>query len=193
MIKIEHVSKGTYASNVLNVTSSGDDFGRCLSPFLLGPVNLYHSFVSKTMENAWQYCKVYGEFVDDNNIVTQDYFKWAKNGWLSTKANRYPMGKGKKPLYSLWKGYHLNYIDARRHIYIPLYRDIVLLSPYWQRLKDFYARHNRDIILLDYDIYKGKYRGNYNSMISDEDSKLGHAYVLAMMLEWSFVYSINTL
>ena len=34
------------------------------------------------------------------------------------------MGKGKIPLYSWWKGQKLDYINARKQIYVPLYSQV---------------------------------------------------------------------
>lgn len=72
------------------------------------------------MENAWQYAKVYKRHTSSLGNPTSDYWVWARQGWSSRIANRYPMGKGSKPEYSLWNGEKLGYIDARRKIYAPL-------------------------------------------------------------------------
>jgi hypothetical protein len=68
---------------VVNTTSRSCDFGRSLSPFLLGPAPLYDEMFSKTMENAWQYAKVYPEFANENDDPTEDYWTWAHAGWSS--------------------------------------------------------------------------------------------------------------
>jgi hypothetical protein len=45
---------------IVNTTSKAEnDWQRDLSPFHLGPCELYDGHVSKNMENAWQYSKVY--------------------------------------------------------------------------------------------------------------------------------------
>jgi hypothetical protein len=49
------------------------------------------------------------------------YWDWAKEGWANQKAERFPMGRGAKPEFSLWDGERLGYIDARKRIYAPLY------------------------------------------------------------------------
>jgi len=65
---------------LINVTSQSKDYGRELSPFLLGPCKLYEGLVSENMENAWQYSKVY-PCHDNNGKPSNDYFKWAIAGW----------------------------------------------------------------------------------------------------------------
>lgn len=93
-------------ANVINVTSHSKDFGVGLSPFHLGPVDLYNGYVSLNVENAWQYCKVYKIHTKDKE-PTEEYFQWAIRGWKNARAIRYPMGKGSIPEYSYWDGKNL--------------------------------------------------------------------------------------
>ncbi|CAF0737946.1 unnamed protein product [Rotaria sordida] len=110
---------------VYNVTSTTKEkWCSEFSPFFLGPIELYSNnkdgkmFIAKNMENAWQFCKVYKQFTDtDGYSPSQAYWQWAENGWNDSKPHRFPLGrKASKPLYSLWNGKKLNYIEA----------------PYWQ-------------------------------------------------------------
>jgi hypothetical protein len=56
MIKvINYQFKIPDGANVINTTSRSKDFGRGLSPFLVGPCNLYDGYVSKNAENGWQF------------------------------------------------------------------------------------------------------------------------------------------
>lgn len=164
----------------IDVTSSGGN-GSKFSPFLLGPVMLYDGLWSKNMENGWQYAKVYQQH--ENGEL--DYWKWAEEGWNSPRAVRYPMGKGAKPLNSMWAGERLGYIEARRRIYIPLYSQAVRFYSYeaFLDLKDF-AFYNKDIVIRDYDAYD-HHALNYSweDVINDPSRKMGHGFVLAMMLE----------
>src|SRR5579885_3078321 len=108
---------------VVNTTSRAETlWERTLSPFFLGPIELYGGRVSKNMENAWQFAKVYEEHANrTNGAPNAAYWKWAEAGWADSRARRYPMGRGAKPLYSLWDGKHLGYVEARSKIYGPLY------------------------------------------------------------------------
>ena len=116
----------------INVTSqSKSDRGKTLSPFLLGPVPLYWGLTAKRVENAWQFSKVYKEYATSTRTPKGTYstdlwpshkwFKWALKGFNDTYAHRHPMGKGAKPLFSYWRGEKLDYIQARKRIYSPLY------------------------------------------------------------------------
>ena len=98
------------------------------------------------------------------------------------RAVRYPMGRGATPLYSLLGGEHLDYVRARRWIYIPLYRNSVRKTESWRELKDRF-RARGEITLWDFDGYN---RGNktLREVLNDPTRKMGHAFVLAMMLAY---------
>jgi hypothetical protein len=80
-------------------TSAGNDGEKQLSPFLLGPCRLYGDTTSKTMENAWQYSKVYRHHVGTDGEPTPEYFEWARNGFAASEAVRHPMGKEAKAAF----------------------------------------------------------------------------------------------
>lgn len=167
----------------INTTSRSKDWSIGLSPFYLGPVKLYEEYTAINMENAWQFSKVYKEHVDDDNNPTEKYFKWAKEGWESDRAFRYPMGKGKKPLYSLWEGNKYEYVEARKKIYIPLYAAAVQKTDAFRKLKQVYAAFG-DIVLWDFDGYDHRAKNmTYQQVIDSTTNKCGHAFVLAMLLE----------
>lgn len=167
----------------VNTTSKSDHWSRDLSPFFLGPVDLYCGLTSKNMENGWQFAKVYPEHVDKNGDPAQDYWLWATKGWEDSFAYRYPMGKGRKPLYSLWNKEKLGYIEARKQIYMPLYAKAVVKTKGFARLKEIY-QGEKDVYLRDYDGYNHKkLEMSYQDVINCESRKMGHAFVLAMILE----------
>ncbi len=176
--------------NVVNTTSRSDNWSQGLSPFYLGPCDLYDGHKSVTMENAWQYSKVYYNMVDENDNPNEDYFKWAKAGWANTRANRYPAGKGSKPLYSFWDGKKLTYIEARKAVYIPLYKNAVKDTAAFKQLKELYVdcyfNQLETLYLLDFDAHNLPPKGvgeTYDDLWSNPNIKVGHAYVLAQMLE----------
>ena len=168
----------TYGIPVYDVTTHGSQF-RPLSPMLLGPVMLYDGIWSRTMENAWQYAKVYPQYRYDG------YWPWARAGWDNPRAVRYPMGKGARPLFSVWAGDKLGYIEARRRIYIPLYAQAVRF--YQLNLLMMLrgaAANGRDIVITDFDAYDHRALGyTWDDVIADEKRKMGHGFVLAMMIE----------
>jgi hypothetical protein len=174
---------------VINTTSRSDNWSKGLSPFFLGPVPLYCGKVATNVENAWQFSKVYNCHVDDDTgDPTPAYFKWASGGWALERAVRYPMGKGVKPAYSWWDGERLTYLQARRKIYIPSYAGAVKkseafaeLAKVWQQCQQ---EPSRDLWLWDFDGYDHVKHGVKLEDVPDrDDRKMGHAFVLAMLLE----------
>jgi hypothetical protein len=136
---------------------------------------------SFNVENAWQFSKVYDRF-DDNGTPTKEWFTWRFNGLTSKKAIRYPMGKNAKPKYSWWNSQALNYIEARKQIYIPLYSNAVRNTLAFSRLMGL--KSATDVILWDFDGYNhNEFYMSYDDVINCETKKMGHAFVLAMMLE----------
>lgn len=169
---------------IVNTTSrSQEAWTQGLSPFNLGPLKLYGNYVSQNMENAWQFAKVYPEHVDQNNEPTDAYLLWAMKGWGDRRAYRYPAGKGRAPLYSLWDGQKLSYVEARKKIYIPLYSEAVRYTAAYKRLSDI-AQINDTIYLWDFDGYNHRAMGmSYQDVMDCDKLKMGHAFVLAMMLD----------
>ena len=165
----------------INTTSSSLTWSKGLSPFFLGPIKLYQNFEAKNLENAWQFSKVYPEhFI--NNQITSKYWDWAKNGWSSTWAHRYPMGKGKKPLFGLWDNQQLDYVSSRKKIYAPLYIKAVKESEAFKQLQSLYLE-KKTLVLFDFDGYD--YHGlnmTLTDVLNDPTKKMGHAFLLAMIL-----------
>ena len=172
---------------VINTTSRSTNWSRGLSPFILGPIDLYDGYISKNVENAYQYSKVFDYYLDDDGNPGENYFKWAKSGWNSDRAERYPMGKGVIPKYSYWNGEKLSYVEARKKIYIPLYSKAVRSTKAYSMLESTYNKFfsKEEILYLwDFDAHSlepGTF--NYWDLWENPNIKVGHAYVLAMMLE----------
>ena len=97
------------------------------------------------------------------------------------------MGKGRKPLYSWWDGQKLDYVTARRKIYIPLYSIAVRKSESFAKLKALYEERG-EVWLRDFDGYDRKEK-SLKEVVLDPNRKMGHAFVLALMLtdpeKWS--------
>lgn len=152
-----------------------------LSPFFLGPVPLYGGRVSRRMENAWQFSKVWKHHVGADGLPTAEYWPWAESGWANPAPVRYPMGKGSKPEYLFWDGRRLGYVDARKQVYWRLYRDAVRKTDGWQRLRQLHA--SQDVALWDFDGFDNETVGMSLADVIDQDRRpMGHAFVLKAML-----------
>lgn len=169
----------------INTTSkSKDSIWTQLSPFYLGPVKLWGDNWSKNMENAWQYSKVYAEHLDEDGERTKKWIKWAMEGWDCPRAIRYPMGRGAKPEYSFWDGDEYPYVQARAKIYIPLYASLVRKTEAFTELEKMYKRKER-VALWDFDGYRHEKLGmTLLDVLTCPTKKMGHAFVLLMMLKW---------
>jgi hypothetical protein len=170
-------------AEIVSTVSKSAGWQRGLSPFVLGPCKLYGKYTSQNMENGWQYAKVYKECISRKlGKIKKEYWTWAKEGWDNPKAVRYPMGKGRKPEFSLWDGQRLSYVEARKKIYIPLYFDAVEKTQAYKRLEHLYQT-KKVLVLLDYDAYDHrKEKMTLTDVLENPHKKMGHAFVLAMML-----------
>jgi|CXWL01.1.fsa_nt_gi hypothetical protein len=180
-IKIQNMYTKVASGVSVDTTSrSGQWLG--LSPFFLGPCDLYGGRVARNFENAWQYAKVYQDYADKTEQPTPEYWTWAEAGWANPKAVRYPMGRGAKPLYSLWNGERLGYIDARKRIYAPLYAKLVQATDSFQQLKDL-VNHSELVVLRDFDGYDHDAMGlSLTEVLNLPTRKMGHSFVLKMLL-----------
>lgn len=153
-----------------------------LSPFYLGPCELYGGRVARRMENAWQFAKVFPQHVGPDGYTTTEYWTWARAGWASERAIRYPMGKGAKPAYLLWEGEKLGYVDARLAVYWKLYRDAVARTSAFERLQTMVAE-GQPLALFDFDGYDHDLnRVPLAAVLTDDKRPMGHAFVLKSML-----------
>ena len=171
-------------SHAINTTSRSKNWSKGLSPFFLGPVTLSgaNNRVAKNVENAYQFTKVYPEHLE-NELPSKAYFNWARAGFQDWKAHRYPMGKGRIPAYSWWNGEKLSYIEARKEIYMPIYSQAVAQSDAFQELNKVHE-NEKDIWLWDFDGYNHRALDmSWEEVINCDARKMGHAFVLAMMLE----------
>lgn len=168
----------------LDVSSYSDTWGQGLSPFILGPVELDDGRVSVRHENAWQFSKVYHDQWDaDAGAPTAAWWSWSSEGLADTRANRFPRGRSKKAIGSWHDGTLLDYLTARRRIYVPLYRQAVLKSEAWPLLIDWYERSAMPTLWEP----DGRDLGSRSLLDAalDPSWSLGHGAVLAMMLQHS--------
>jgi hypothetical protein len=184
MIKIIGPRDRTDPSAINTTSHSANAWSSGLSPFKLGPLSLYDNHTAQIFENAWQFAKLYPEYADSQGEPTTTYWTWAERGWNSQRAHRHPLGKGRRPLYSLWNGQRFDYIAARKQIYLPLYQTAVAQTPAYHRLETTYRR-NGSITLFDFDGYD---HARLNMTLADvlncPTRICGHAFTLAMMLTY---------
>ena len=148
-----------------------------------------------------------------DGVLTKKYHNWRYEGMKAQSPIRYPVGRSnvKYCKYSL-KGdsetkvdstdIHLNYIDARKQIYIPLYHEMIRKTSLYQDLLDL-VRNGQKILIIEIDgprsesldYYKNTYNvsddfiiqssmiptyENLDIMLNDTKHPFGHGYCLAM-------------
>lgn len=169
---------------VLDVTSRSGNWGKNFSPFIVGPVSLYDEYWSYNIENAYQYSKVYEEYLDTNGNPSSAYWEWAKKGWLNPKPNKYPVGAWNKHVYHWWDGKKLSNLEAQNQIFLYLYKKAIIKTSAFQRLKELYESTDKDIILLDFEGYNHRYlESSWDQVTNDANRPVGQAFALCMILE----------
>lgn len=140
---------------------------RCISPIK-----------ANNMENAWQYSKVYPQH-DDGGKPNKDWERWHYEGLNKTWADRYPAGKGAIPLYTWYNKQQLDYIEARKELYVPLYRNMLENNKAAQKEIDRIIQllETTDVYLKDFDGYNDPGK-TFEEIINDPEKKMGHAFVL---------------
>lgn len=160
-------------SKVINVTSKVN------SPFSPMLNECRNPISAVKMENAWQFSKVYKEHLNDRGEPNSKWFTWRGIGLSSTWAHRYPMGKGVLPEYTYFNGEKLDYIDARKQLYVPLYRSLLdLIKPEVDKLVSLCETN--DIALWDFDGYLTD--DSFEDILDNPHKKMGHAFVLREFL-----------
>lgn len=161
-------------SVMINTTSRSKDFGKIFSPMICqGPLDL-GGLSAQNVENFWQGTKVYKEHLDN----PQEWIRWRNNLLKDKLAHRYPMGKGARPEFSYLNSElgRMNYIQARKNIYIPLYK---------QKLSRYCSKSINSVIdmltvtnisLWDFD---GRITSDsFDDIVNNSEAKCGHAFVL---------------
>ena len=176
---------------VIDTTSSSGNY-QDLSPFILPAPP------AKNLENLWQFSKVYKKnIMPIDGYPDASWYKWRDAGYANPRAVRYPMGKGAIPEYSLWNDEKLDYIQARKKIYAPEYAKNVQETGSYTLLEVQYQdclKTNRELILLDYDAYDHiALEMSLIDVINNPNRKMGHAFVLIMMLTDILEECVNSL
>jgi len=167
----------------MDVTSRSSSWGKHLSPFNLGPVNLYDGYWSHNIENAYQFASLYAEHMTVDGVPSPHYWEWAQKGWKSVVPIKYPLGVWSKPECHWWKGKKLTRLEAQNQIFLPLYKQAVTKTSVFARLKELYET-NQDIYLIDFEGYDHRFlEKSWEQVMNDPDRPIGQGFALCMILE----------
>lgn len=152
---------------IVDCSSRNKELAHDLSPFYLGPAVGPDGASATTIETFYQCGKVY-PCHDDNGKPNEEYFKWRnkmynkKIGELSKEELRHPehiLGfESHESLYFPWYDVEkneynpLDYVAARKKVYIPNYARLVSKTKTFNWLKSLLAE-NKKIALADFDTY----------------------------------------
>lgn len=166
-------------AKVFNVTSSGNDGCRALSPFLLHPTH----GLAWNVENYWQFSKVFPQHWDrETRRPTPAWHRWRDAGWERRGPVRHPMGRGAKPICAWIEGVGpLGYILSRQMLYIPTYLDAVAHDEAAQNalatIRE--ATEHGDVWLWDFDTHDHVTAGKtIGDLIGDPTRPLGHGFLV---------------
>ena len=160
---------------VADVTSQAKDGLIKLSPFYPHggiPIPFSNGMTATCVEAIWQGLKVIENSDVDVCLFKNDTMKNIKR---SVRKNGRPLGHRKGV-----KGTELlDYIEARKQIYIPTYRWMLenKVSSIIERMKE--ASKTKTIILLDY---------NTNQDVDDASKPLSHAFLIKAYIEGIYPY-----
>ncbi len=176
----------------------------------LSPFNLYvHDVPVGTdgtrlprvrFENYWQGLKVYYDHTPEGAAAkagpsmradecNNAHWKWQRKIFESAQPERFPMGRGAKPLYSQRAGHpedRLGYVESRFKVYCPVYEAAVRASPAWPKLRalaEETATAGKELWLFDFDGHADSQAGHTLTWsLYNTRRKFGHGFVLKGML-----------
>lgn len=169
---------------------------------------------------VWQYpkqehLKVYENFISEDEVeiieeIQPEYWVWREKLMNQSHPVRYPAGfKNMKDCYAsvIVEGDNITFIDyiqARKKIYIPLYQSLVEKQPQFKELKEILNK-GENLLIIEVDgphqesleYYMSRYkvpedfivndtvevtRENMKILLNDTKHPFGHGYCLAMKL-----------
>ncbi len=174
---------------VIDTTSNSRTDGKWFSPFFLGPVACYDGYIATSIENSYQFAKLYSEYMDQNGDPLPSYWEWAQRGWSNPKPIKHPLGAWRTAPYHIWKGKRLSRVEAQNEIFVTAYVELVTKTKAFDRLKALFERTKRDIILLAYEGYDHRYLDlSWDEVFNHPEFAIGQNAVLHAMLEGYLKY-----
>lgn len=172
--------------------------GLSLSPFFLKDYKGYPCF-----ENFYQSLKFFEgmskeQFIERRELwripkVSDGNFKHKKTDKWNNKKFLYTLYKDNKHILDNSSGFPVkrDYIETRKEIYYPLYKQLVKNSEVIKKWQDALVSQEKGVIVLDYDGPKDE-DGNclcleftqelFDEKINDPKFPFGHGYIVASLL-----------
>lgn len=178
--KPETILKKYPGAILADVTSHAKDDLVKLSPFYPHggiPVPFSEGVTATCVEAVWQGLKVFESCGIDMSMFSNDTMKNIKR---TVRKYGKPMGHQK----GVYSNELLDYVEARKQIYIPTYKWVLenKVQSIIQRLRE--ASKTKTIILLDYDI---------NDDVENVKKPLSHASLIKAYVEGIYPYGEKTI
>lgn len=173
----------------LNVTSRSTDWGKALSPFLLGPVVTVNG-TALNVENAWQYSKIWPMHWDEEKQEPRPaYWYWRQKGFDTKYGQRYPFGKEEQNnTLGTWlgkkgeRGRLVPYTQAKRLLYVPTYQQALRASAWYPTFIKFIAdayHTDTNLVFRDFDTFNHYEKGmTLMDILNSSDHRYGHGFIL---------------
>ena len=173
--KVENILKEYPKAILADVTSQATDGLVKLSPFYPHggiPVPFSSGWTATCVETVWQGLKVFEHADVDTELFKNDTMKNLKR---TVRRFGKPLGHRKGVNGTKL----LDYIEARKEIYVPTYRWVLehKVQNIIERLRE--ASRDKTIVLLDY---------NTNCDVDDSSKPLSHAYLIKAYVEGLYPY-----
>ena len=163
--KIENIEKAFPNAEIIDVTSKGSGRFVKFSPFYpIGGIPIPNSeeAISESVEGIWQGLKVFS-----NEDIDLSKFQITNMKGLKRTVRKYGTPLGHR--YGINGTELLDYISARKKIYVPVYHWVLenKLGTEVEELKSIHSR--KDIVLLDYET---------NEDLENDSKPLSHASLI---------------
>ena len=165
----------------------------------LGPIQVKCPLTNETLvfhclENAWQSSKVWqADLLANKTEIGPSFFARRRQMAASEKGIRHAISskKGERPVFQLWNGERLTYIQARAKIYRPLYERLARQTDAYKRILAS-VKQGTNVQILGYDGFKMGVEASERELeyhLQDVSKPAGHELLLVFMLRADAVQS----
>jgi len=174
------------------------NFAKEISPFYIGPVVSSDGVKANIFEVFWQCGKVY-PCHDDNGHPNKAYFEWRNSFYAKTKCTKdlmrhacHDLGyENKDALYFAYYDKEkqeyvpLNYVQARKKVFVPEYAKLVANSESFRYLKSI-VDSGKKLALVDFDAYNYYSRNAMRKAFEAYVNKLEKNNLRSKKTVWDF-------
>ena len=162
---------------VINITHSGKDIFKSLSPVHPGKIYCYGGFTANSLHNAWQFSRVLKEY-DNGGVPSAEWYKWRDRGFRAEKTF-VPAKKPVKHLYYWWNDARYGEPEFRKRVMFPLYRDNVSHLPSFKLLEKMFISGEKLCFRTSFAVNDDRH---IDEIIADTKIRFEYPYLLYKVL-----------